>query len=95
MTKVQEKILREGIQRTFEAAVLAKSAEFVHDQVMDALRICKMNGITNYDDWIRYCSLKEDDVNAKPKRTGAGADVAEKQDGGKRHAGRGKRRGDV
>lgn len=85
MTKVQEKLLREGIQRTFETAVLAKSAEFIHDQVMDALRICKMNGITNYDDWIRYCALKEDDVNAEPKRNGAGACLAPKQNGRKRH----------
>lgn len=78
MTKLQEKLLRESIQRTFEAAVLAKNAEFVHQQVQEAILICKINGITNYDGWLGYCSGKGGTPNAKPKGTRTGTDVAEK-----------------
>lgn len=97
-TDDKELAFRSSLWRLFREHLVNQYSEFISNEVDKTVKEAHENGITDYMSWIEWVAggkKKGVKKNAKPKGTGAGADVAEKQNGGKGHTGRHKRGGDL
>lgn len=88
--KDKELAFRSSLWRLFREHLVNQYSEFISKTVDEAVKEAHENGITDYMSWIEWVAggKKGAKKNAKPKRTGAGSDVAQKQNGRKRHTGR-------
>ena len=96
--KDKELIFRSSLWTLFREHLVNQYAEFLSNEVDKTIKEAHENGITDYTSWIEWVAggkKKGAKKNAKPKRSGAGSDVAQKQDGGKGHTGRDKRGGNL
>ena len=94
----EELAFRSSLWRLFREHLINQYSVFISSEVDKAVKEAYENGITDYMSWIKWVAggkKKGARKNAKPKRSGAGSDVAEKQNGRKRHTGRAKRGSDV
>lgn len=97
-TDDKELAFRSSLWRLFREHLINQYSDFISNEVDKTVKEAHENGITDYMSWIEWVAggkKKGARKNAKPKRSGAGADVAQKQDGRKRHTGRDKRGGDL
>lgn len=90
-TDDKELAFRSSLWRLFQMHLINQYSDFISNEVDKTVKEAHENGITDYMSWIEWVASEKKKgakKNAKPKRSGAGFDVAQKQNGRKRHTGR-------
>ena len=98
ITDDKELAFRSSLWRLFSTHLINQYGPFINEQIDKTIEEANKNGITDYMSWMRWIAdgkKKGAKKNAKPKGTGTGNHVAEKQNGRKGHSGRDKRGGDL